>query len=410
MSKDVYVLGGFQTDFARHWSREQATVFDLLAAATEGALADCDLEASEIETIHVGNFTAELFANQGHLGALAAACDPQLDGTPSARHEAACASGSVAALAAMSEIEAERYGVALVVGVELMRNVEGERAADYLGAAAWRGREGQEARYLWPHMFSLLIEEYERRYGLDYNHLMSIARKNYANGRRNPKGQTRKWKFDDAAFTADDATNPVIEGKIRRQDCGQITDGSAAIVLAGPEFAERYAARRGLRLEALARIKGWGHRTATMLFADKMAQANRSPDEYLLPHLRQTILDAQKRAGLDIESIDAVEGHDCFSITEYMFTEHLGLAAPGEAWRAIEEGVTEFSGTTPINPSGGLIGAGHPVGATGVRMILDAQRQVLGIAGDTQVDGARNVQTLNIGGSATTTVSFVVGQ
>jgi acetyl-CoA C-acetyltransferase len=96
-------------------------------------------------------------------------------------------------------------------------------------------------------------------------------------------------------------------------------------------------------------------------------------------------------------------------MTEYVAIDHLGLTAPGEAWKVIEDGSIEIRGQTPINPSGGLMGCGHPVGATGVRMALDAYKQVTGQAGDYQVEGARTCQTLNIGGSATTTVSFVIG-
>ena len=91
-----------------------------------------------------------------------------------------------------------------------------------------------------------------------------------------------------------------------------------------------------------------------------------------------------------------------------MAIDHLGLTAPGESWKAIEDGTIEMGGKLPINPSGGLIGLGHPVGATGVRMTLDAAKQVTDTAGDYQVDGAKRVQTLNIGGSTTTTVSFIV--
>jgi acetyl-CoA C-acetyltransferase len=92
-----------------------------------------------------------------------------------------------------------------------------------------------------------------------------------------------------------------------------------------------------------------------------------------------------------------------------MAIDHFGITEPGESWKAVEEGWLEIDGKIPINPSGGLIGAGHPVGATGVRQLLDAVWQVTGAAGDYQVEGAKNVQTLNIGGSGTTSVSFIVG-
>jgi acetyl-CoA C-acetyltransferase len=96
-------------------------------------------------------------------------------------------------------------------------------------------------------------------------------------------------------------------------------------------------------------------------------------------------------------------------MSEYLAIDHFGLTAPGESWKAIESGLIAKTGKVPVNPSGGLIGGGHPVGATGVRMVLDAARQVSGRAGDMQIEGARRFGTLNIGGSTTTTVSFVVG-
>ena len=104
-----------------------------------------------------------------------------------------------------------------------------------------------------------------------------------------------------------------------------------------------------------------------------------------------------------------IETHDCFTTSEYMAIDHFGLTPPGKSWQAIEAGVIEIGGKCPINPSGGLIGAGHPVGATGTRQLLDAWLQVTGTAGDYQVNGARRVATLNIGGSGTTSVVHVVG-
>jgi acetyl-CoA C-acetyltransferase len=109
-----------------------------------------------------------------------------------------------------------------------------------------------------------------------------------------------------------------------------------------------------------------------------------------------------------VEAVDGIETHDCFTTTEYMAIDHFGITPPGESWRAIEAGDIEHGGRIPVNPSGGLIGLGHPVGATGVRMALDGYKQVTGQAGDYQVDGARRFATLNVGGSATTTVSFVI--
>ncbi len=405
----VYILGGWQSDFSRNWAREGLDFAGAFAEVVGEGLAAVDLEPADIDCGHVGNFVGELFAGQGLLGGFFGLVHPGFDGMPTARHEAACASGSVAILAATAEIEAGRYDTACVVGLEMMRNVSGAQAARNLGSAAWTGHEFQDATYLWPRAFSDLGEEYDRRYGLKYEHLMRIAEINFANGRRNPNAQTRGWAFGPDSFTADDAANPVVEGMIRKNDCGQVTDGAAVIFLASDRWAADYAARRGVALDSLARIQGWGHRSAPISYERKIRASQDQP--YVFPQVRRAIEDARARAGiLDVGQLDAVETHDCFTTTEYMAIEHLGLTAPGEAWKAIEDGSIEIGGRLPVNPSGGLIGGGHPVGATGVRMALDGARQVTGQAGDYQVEGARTVQTLNIGGSTTTTVSLVIGR
>ncbi len=131
-------------------------------------------------------------------------------------------------------------------------------------------------------------------------------------------------------------------------------------------------------------------------------------DPYVLPHVRAAVLDALRRARVALDDLDGFEVHDCFTPSEYLAIDHIGLTGPGESWKAIENGEIEIGGRLPINPSGGLIGGGHPVGASGVRMLLDAAKQVSGAAGDCQVEDARTFGTLNFGGSTATTVSFVV--
>lgn len=404
MAPGVFVLGGAQTDFARHLARE-GTGLDLVV----GEIVDRTLEAAKldvraIEAIHVGNAFGELFTGQAQLGAMPATARPALWGLPASRHEAACASGSVAVLAAMAEIEAGRYECILVLGVEQERNVPGEIAARHLGAAAWIGHEGETARYLWPHMFSRIGDAYEERWGLRAEHLTAIAKKNLGNARDNPLAQTREWTWNAGTF-ADATANPPVEGRLRRYDCAQVTDGAAGVVLASARFAEAHARQTGIRA---ARISGWGHRTAALGLAAKLARAT-DPAQPLLPHLRQTVDDALRRAEVPgVLALDGVEVHDCFTVTEYLAIDHLGITAPGDAWKTIEAGMHERTGELPINPSGGLIGGGHPVGATGVRMLVDAAHQVTGTAGATQVEGAQTFGLLNIGGSGTTAVCLVV--
>jgi acetyl-CoA C-acetyltransferase len=404
----TYILGGWQSDFANNWARQGMEFVDAFSEVVGEGLNAVGLEPKDVDTGHVGNFVGDLFAGQGLLGGFFGMVHPDFDGLPTSRHEAACASGSVAILAASAEIEAGRYDLACVVGLEQMRNVSGQKAAENLGAAAWAGHEFQDAKFVWPRAFSDLADEYDRRYGLKPEHLMRIAEINFANGKRNPNAQTRQWQFNDRSFTLDDEANPVVEGRTRKQDCGQVTDGAAVVFLASPERAAKYAAKKGVPLESLPRIKGWGHRSAPISYAAKIRASEGA--QYVFPQVRRAIEDARARAGVsDLSQIDVVETHDCFTTTEYMAIDHLGLTAPGESWKAVEDGSIEMGGRLPINPSGGLIGLGHPVGATGVRMALDAFKQVTGAAGDYQVEGAKTCQTLNIGGSTTTTVSLVVG-
>ncbi len=407
MTEPIVVLGGCQTDFARVWSRHGEDLSDIVRHSVMGALHDARIEFADVQTIHVGNAFGELQRQQAHLGAMVAQVVPELWGVPAMRHEGACASSSLAVLAAMAEIEAGRYECALVVGVEEFKNLPGHDASRNQNAAAWQGREDIACTYMWPAAFGLVAAEYERRYGLERRHLNRIAALNYANAKRNPLAQTRNWQFDASSFTDDDEANPVIEPGTRRQDCGQITDGGCAVVLASARFAAAHARRTGGDAASYPRIAGWGHRNAGLRLLDKLERSRDAA--YVFPHLRATIEDAWRRAAVPgIDAIDGIETHDCFTITEYVALDHFGLVPPGQSGRAIDDGTIERGGRCPVNMSGGLIGCGHPVGATGARMLLDAARQVTDRAGECQIEGARRVQTLNIGGSCATVVSLVV--
>jgi acetyl-CoA C-acetyltransferase len=405
MTEPVFILGGHQTDFAKVWSRQGQDISDMIRETTLGALEASKLDASCIQSIHVGNAFGELQRQQAHLGSMVAQVVPELWGVPAMRHEGACASSSLAVLAAMAEIEAGRYDCVLVVGAEELKNLPGDVASQNQNAASWQGHEDIACKFMWPAGFGLVAQEYEHRYGLDRKHLNRIAELNYANAKRNPLAQTRKWAFEPVSFSDDDEANPMIEPGSRRQDCGQITDGACAVVLASGRFAREHR----LDLSTLPRIAGWGHRNAGLKLKDKLARSANA--KYVFPDLRQTIEDAWARAGVPgIEAMDGIETHDCFTTTEYVAIDHLDLTPPGQSWQAVEDGSIEPGGRCPVNMSGGLIGCGHPVGATGTRMLFDAARQVTDTAGDCQIEGARTLQTLNIGGSFATVVSFVVAR
>ncbi len=415
MSK-VYILGGAQTDFERNWTKEGKGMIALLKEVMADGLKEAGLSFEEVDRLNkdnrvacfVGNFIAEKYTDQGHLGAFLTEINPAFYGVPSARYEAACASSSVAIDAAQSKIKSGDYDVAIVIGWELMKTVESRVGGDYLGRAAYYEKEGKGIDLPFPKLFGKLAEETLKKYPeLDEKRYMNALAKisviNYGNAKRNPLAQTRKWFMSfDQANTRDTETNPLVGGKLAVSDCSQVTDGAAVVVLA----SEKYVNEKQFLGKPI--IKGYGHRNAPILFEKKMAENQGS--EFVLPWTRQTVLDAYERSGLTVDDIDVFETHDCFTSSEYAAISAFGITKPGKEYEAIENGTIEFDGAKPINPSGGLIGCGHPVGATGARMMLDLYKQVTGQAGKYQVKGAKNGMMLNIGGSATTNYVFIVGK
>lgn len=395
------ILGVHQTDFANNLAKTDGDIADLTAEVVAATLADAGIEADAVESIHVGNAFGQLYTGQGHLGAMPATVEPALWGVPAMRHEAACASSSMAVLAGMAEIEAGRYDCVLVLGIEQEKTMPGGPAAAVQTAAAWVGHETEGIEFFWPYAFERVAGEYDRRYGIDEQHLRAIGELNLRNAKDNPNAQTRAWALTPESFLADDEANPIVEGRLRRNDVTQITDGAAGVVL----VSDRWLAEHDCSARSV--IGGWGHTTVGLPIDQKFERS--SDSDYVMPHVRRAITDAFDRAGIGgTDQLDAIETHDCMTPSEYMAIDHFGITAPGESWKAIEEGRLERDGDMPVNPSGGLIGGGHPVGATGARMLVDATKQVSGTAGDYQVDGAERVATLNIGGSTATTACFVV--
>src|SRR5208283_33420 len=259
----VYILGGAQSDFARNWTKESKHFVDVMRQTVIDGLATAKLEAREVETAHVGNFAAELYAKQGQLGAFFLEVDPVFRGLPTTRHEAACASGSVAILAASAEIEAGRYDCAAVVGLEQMKTVDTVTGGDFLGTAGWYERECKGKDYPFPRLFGRLGDEYDKRFGLKDEHLAQISAVNYSNARRNPLAQTRNWPRSESDRQQREKFKQVLAGRIRVGDCSQVTDGCSVVFLASEKFATEHARRHGLKLTDLPRILGWGHHTAS---------------------------------------------------------------------------------------------------------------------------------------------------
>jgi acetyl-CoA C-acetyltransferase len=343
------------------------------------------------------------------LGAFFVEFDPMFKGLHTSRLEGACASSALAVLSAMAHIQADIYECICVIGVEQMKTVNPTKGGDFLGTAAWYEKEANGIEFPFPKLFGKLGDVYSIRYGLDDKHLAKIAAINYSNAKNNPNAQTRDWFMNYEHACCVSKYNQQVSGRIKVTDCSQVTDGAVSLYLASEKFAEKYAKRAGISLDQIPRILGWGHTTAPIEFQQKVDDSK--ANDYVLPWTRKAITDAFQRAHIkDCWDLDVIETHDCFTTSEYMAIDHFGLTEPGQSYKAIEEGIIEIDGKLPINPSGGLIGCGHPVGATGARQLLDAYKQVTGTAENYQVDGAKKAATLNIGGTATTNVCFIIGK
>lgn len=410
----VYVLGGAQTDFERNWTKEGKGVIALLKEVINEAIKNTNITYDEIRqlnkknkiAIFMGNFCAEYYIEQGHLGPLLTEVNDAFYGVPSARYEAACASGSVALDAAITKIKAGDYDIAIVIGWELMKTVDPKTCGDYLGKAAFYEVEAKGVEFPFPKLFGKLADEYVKKYDLDEKrykkNLAKISCINYNNAKRNPNAQTRKWFMNEKqANFRGEISNEEIGNMLAISDCSQVTDGAAVVILS----SEQYLNDKKIKNKPF--VKGYGHRVAPYIFEKKIEESR--DNEYILPWTRQAILDAYNRANLTVDDIDVFETHDCFTSSEYMAISAFGITKPGKEYKAIENGTIDFNGSKPINPSGGLIGCGHPVGASGVRMMLDLYKQTTNSAGYYQIKNVKNAMMLNIGGSATTNYCFIVG-
>jgi acetyl-CoA acetyltransferase len=404
MNRHVHVIGAGRTDFKRNLRKEGLCLQDVIVEAGRAAIADAGLEPAAIEAGVVGNFAAGLFTRQLHLGALLVGIDPALVGIPTLHTEAACASGSVAVLTAAHWIRGGVYDVVLVVGAEQQKTMAPADGADVLAAAAdWNSEKPIYGEHMMPKMFAGIAEAYAARYGLGERALAGVVVKNYAHASLNPQAQMRNAGMTlERALTACES-NPRFAPPLKITDCSQITDGAAAVVLASDRF---------VKVGRSMRLVGFGHTTDVLPLRGKEVPT--------FPIVQRAAKQAYAMAGVSPRELHAAEVHDCFSVSELVAYEALGWAEPGEAAMLLESGATtlplvrELTGvgteptvSMPVNTGGGLIGDGHPVGATGVRQVVEMFRQVCGEAGERQVDGARTVMTFNMGGSLTTSLAMI---
>ena len=410
MPTPVYLIGAARTDFKRNLSKEGKGPRDVLVEAGRGAIAGAGIQPGDVDSGVVGNFAGGLFTRQLHLGAFLTEVDPALRGIPTMHVEAACASGGAAVLAGAQQIMAGLHDVVLVAGVEQQKTMSPADGADVLAAAGdYHAERAIYGQFMFPKLFARIASLYEAKYGLSEEQLARVAFKSRLHARLNPCAQTRDAALTLASACAESPTNPRVAPPLKVSDCSQITDGAAAVVLCSEGFARSLGTvRRPVQL------MGFGHTT------DYLPLDRKDVPECSVA--RRAAEKAYGMAGVGPADIDAADVHDCFSISEILAYEVLGLAERGRGPALLESGATvlpqarpdfgagEPTRSVPVNPGGGLMGDGHPVGATGVRQVAEAYVQLSGQAGARQVPGARRYLTFNMGGTVTTSVVMVWGR
>lgn len=408
MAEPVHIIGAGRTDFKRNFKKEGKTIRHVILEAAQAALADSGIDPSAIQSGVVGNFASGLFTRQLHLGSFLTEIDPRLRGIPTMHAEAACASGAAAVLVAVQQIMAGLHDVVLVVGAEQQKTMPPADGSDVLGAAGDYEQEKQiYGDFMFPKLFARIAQIYMERYALTDQQLSRVAVKNYAHARKNRFAQMRDIELTIEACSVSEH-NALVAPPLKKTDCSQITDGGAALVVCSERFL------KSLPRHSSMRLLGFGQTT------DYLPLDKKDVPEF--PFARKAAEQAYAMAGLAPGDIQAAEVHDCFSISEIVAYEILGFAVPGGGPGLLDSGATalpfarslfttrQAPMSLPVNTGGGLMGDGHPVGATGVRQVAEAYAQLTGAAGPRQIPGIERFLTFNMGGSMTTSIVCIWGK
>ena len=386
MTRKVAIIGVGCTPFGEFWDRSFRDIF--VEAGTE-AIEDANVQGSEIDEIVGGNMSAGRFVGQEHVSALIAdyAGLAKLH-IPSTRVEAACASGGLALRTGMLTVASGHADIVVAAGIEKMTDVSTQEATDMLTAAADREWEGF-AGATFPGLYAMIASRHMYEYGTTPEQLASVAVKNHHNATMNPKAQFRNEISVEAVLRS-----TMIADPLHILDCSPLSDGAAAVVLASADVAREY--------------------TDTPVYIEASAQASDTitlhdrEDITTLAATQAAATRAYAMAKMTPADIDIVEVHDCFTIAEICAIEDLGFFKKGTGGKVIEDGVTAIDGDLPVNPSGGLKACGHPVGATGIKQVVEIVEQLRGDAGKRQVDGCEVGMTHNVGGSGGTAVVHIL--
>jgi len=374
MTREVFIAGIGSTVFGVHKGTSPVA---LASQAAQQALVEARCAPDQIGALYLGNFVSGVLNGQEVLAGLVGD-RIGLGPVPCTKVEGACASGGIAFRHAYLAVAHGLCDAAIAVGVETMTHAATPQVTSALNCALDPG-DDVAAGLTFPGLFGLIWNAHAARYGTSREQVAAIVTKNKANGARNPLAQMGGQIGLDEIVQS-----PLIADPLRRHDCSPISDGAAAVVLTSEAFAKR-AGVEPIRVLASAQCRGTpyvgGHGDLTS-FGATVAAANR----------------AYADAGISARDLSFVELHDCFSIAEIADSEDLGIVPRGQGGRWALEGRTAVGGEMPINPSGGLLAKGHPVGATGLGQVYESVLQLRG-QHPNQVAGARTAATHNLGGT-----------
>ena len=390
----VSILGTYHSKVGKLVDK---TVYDLLIEAGKGALDDAGVTGKDIDAIFVGNFAGGQFNKQEHIAPFAIEIDKDLRFKPCVRVENACASGSSAVAQAVNAIEAGKAEIVLVIGVEKMTSLKTAGVTDVLATASYYPLEGEKG-YTFPGLYAEFAKGYMAKYGYTveelYDTLGLVSCKAHKNAMLNPLAHMHVEYSHEFTSTISEK-NPMIAYPLKLSDCSLVSDGAAAIVITRTEKAK---ALKDKVVEIADIVQA----------SDYLSIVEGKRSNYELTAAKYAISKALGNTKLNIDDIDVAEVHDCFTITELLIYEALGLAPEGRGRDALLNGDVYLGGKLPINLSGGLKAKGHPVGATGVSMHVLIARQLLGEAIGLQAKSAETGLTLNIGGSGATNIVSIL--
>lgn len=380
---NIHIIGASTTKFGELWGISPRT---LASQAVNGALKDAGVSADCIDALFVGNMLSGMLGGQEHLGAFFAE-ELGLQ-VPAFKIEGACASGGLAAHNAVNSVLSGQYETVVVLGVEKMTDHKPEDVATALMGA---GSESERlSGVTFPGLYAILAGMHMRAYGTTREQIASVAVKNHAHALLNPNAQ-----FHTPITIEQVLRSSCIADPLTLLDCSPISDGASAIVVTSDK--SKVSSPKAVEI------------AASVVATDTLSL----PARESLLELKATRIASQKAyalSGLTPRDVNVAEVHDCFTIAEILAMEDLGFYEKGRAARAIEQGETTLGKgkNLIVNTSGGLKGSGHPVGATGVKQLVEIVEQLRGNGQKRQVENARIGLAHNVGGSGATAVVHIL--